>query len=304
VNIALLASILAITLGQPTPDALDLPPGVKGTCERFGGVGREADQLKDRVDFEIGQTWSRAETYQPNGSFGWTISGFSLATDDEVVTYDAMSERATRTGRSTPWNEPVPATMFSPIGWFHVIDQFKRNGASYSSSTEEGRTIHQYDLGGGQTVLRIAIDPDTGRIDSATVDYKQHEGIEASCKYLDWQPLSDGSSHPRRIEMAGFDMDSNTPFRGTILIREIEPLPASAKPSAYTFPTHAMVYDYIDNVSRNGAMEVLGPLIAANSSGGVSEGATRKRAWFIWGGVGVILLSGVAWRLGRRGHAA
>ena len=303
-NPAILAAILAIPLAQPTPESLDLPPGVKGTCERFGGVGREPDQLKDRITFEIGPTWSRTETHLPNGSFGWTLTGFSYATTDEVVTYDATRDRATRTKRSAPWNEPVPAAMFSPIGWFHVIDRLERSGASYSSNTEEGRTIHQYDMGDGQAELLIAIDPTTRRIDTVTVDYKQHEGIEASYKYLDWQPLSDGSSHPRRVEMAGFDMDSNTPFQGTILIREIEPLPASAEPSAYTLPAHAIVFDYIDNVSRNGAMEVLGPLIAADSSGGLAEGTARKRAWFIWGGVVVILLSGVAWRLGRREHAA
>ena len=304
--------VLSVVLGQPTPESLDLPPGIKGWSEQFNdsdgdGTLNNTDLPFCQDRFEIAWDWVRTEQHRYNGSFGgWTIWNFTFDRKDQSLLYNVSTFRGKRTKRLDIMGNSRSETLLSPIGWLRTLHVRKDNGEKIDVRKEGRYTVYSCDRAFNMGKLSVYVDEATKQIDKVVRDGKA-KGHSAVSEYLDWEPLPGGYHHPHRIKSYYYNPDDA--FGSTTFIREIEVLPEDAEPTPYSFPERARFVDNIDHVTRNGLMEVVGPIEPDPPSPNTTSTGLRKvlanpRNWFVWGGVGALLLAAVAWRLKQRGIIA
>jgi hypothetical protein len=306
--------VFAVTFAQPTPESLDLPRGVKGWSERYndsdadGHIDSDMPFCRDR--FEIAWNWVRNEQHLPGGGFGWGVYDFTLDTMDQSLLYNAPRFKGTLDRRLSIMGNSRAETDFSPIGWLRTLRVRKDVGEDIRVHQEGRYTVYSCNTAYNQGELSVYIDESTRQIDKATLIDHKANGNHVVFHYMDWEPLPGGYHHPRRIEMS-FKSQRAGDGGATTYIREIEALPEDAEPTPFELPERARIIDNIDHVVRNGLMEVIGPIEpdppspkTTSTRRGLRAAMANPRNWFVWGGVGALLLAAVAWRLKQRGIIA
>jgi hypothetical protein len=306
--------VFAVVLGQPTPESLDLPPGIKGWSEWYDDSDRDGnlDNPKQpfcRNYFEIAWEWVRDEQHTYNKTFGgWGIRDFTFDTMDQSLLYHAPNANGTLDRRLNITGHSRIDGQVTPISGLRTLHVRKANGEKIDVRKEGRYTVYSCNRAYNMGRLSVYIDESSKRIDKVVRDGKKR-GYASVYEYLEWESLPGGYHHPRRIK-ASYHNPKDT-FWGMTYIRELEVLPADAEPTPFELPERARIIDNIDHVTRNGLMQVIGPIEpdppspkTTSTRRGLLAAMTNPRNWFVWGGVGVLLLAAVAWRLKQRGIIA
>jgi hypothetical protein len=310
-----LVLVLALLLGQPTPESLDLPPGVKGMSEWVNdkdAFGQPTDEIFSRNYFEIAWDWVRGEQHMDEGSLGgWAIRYFDIDTMNQTLRYYTQTAKGMLDRQLSIMGHSACEMDPSPIGWLRTLHVRKANGEKIDVHKDGRHTVYSCGRAYNQGRLFVYVDESTKQIDKAVLTWKNEKDSRSVYEYLDWAPLPGGYHHPRRTVVRLSGPNPKLDISGTTFVREIEVLPEDAEPTPYSFPERARFIDNIDHVTRNGLMEVIGPIEpdppspkATSARRGLRAAMANPRNWFVWGGVGALLLAAVAWRLKQRGIIA
>jgi hypothetical protein len=151
--------------------------------------------------------------------------------------------------------------------------------------------------------LEVVVDADSRTIISASETLPSDPTTSFTFRYLDWRPFPDGTAHPWRIED---DFEAKgAKSHGVHIVQSLEVLPLASQPTPFRLPKDALIVDRIDNVQRDGDMNITGPLspITPAPSPAAEKAAAQAawRPWLIGGGVGALALAGLTRWLRSRG---
>ena len=296
---------------QPAWETISLPPGIAGKAEIYFGEEvytglaepLEPDQL---FHFEIHREWVRSEQYLRDGSFGWQLFDFTMATYDDSVIYNFKSMRGSRFNRFALYGDSRSDNWLSPTGWIRMLHVRNKLGEPIHVESKDGLTIYSWQIAGGHGTFRVSVES-SGRVVHVERLYPGSKDVQVVYEYTDWVSLGEAGEHPQTIRSviyADKNIPNDEPLYTLIRIVEMKPLTEDAEPTGYTLPIEAIITDRIDNVIRNGEGTIIGDLAEATEASTAGAGPnTPFRLSSGWlAGAGVLMLVGAAviWEVRRR----
>lgn len=306
--LATVLCVAAAAAAMTDPPDTCLPWGVRG--EAIGAAQEAPDVHLGSIRFEVSRDWVRTEQWLANGSLGYSLESFTRETSEETILYDAPRRRGDRLQVLAKRGWSRLDLELSPIGWLRVLRLQHDLGVTIEERIEGDSVIYACpmpDIPSSRFGLELCVDRTARTIVSAKVSLPSDSDYSFTYRYLDWREFPDGTAHPWRIEV-DLRLPEGRRANELYIVQSLELLSASTGPTPFKLPKDAVIVDSIDNVQRDGEMNIVGPLVPVStpSSQASQQAATQRvlRPWLIGGGIGVLALAAVAWRLRSRGIVA
>lgn len=320
--VLLAACVLPLAaVAQPAWNTVTLPHGITGKAERFFGeevyTGEAEPQTPDQREFfEIHREWVRSELYEVEGGFGWVLRDFTMDTYDDSITYNIKSMRGSRMNRLALYGNSR-SDGISPISWIRMLYVRSTLGEPVHVESSGSHTIYTCQAGGGYGKFRVFVDS-SGRVVRAEELFPGSTDIQSVYEYQDWISLGSAGEHPQTIRSVIYrskqvykikdfipDPSLQEPLYTVTKILEMKPLTEDAEPTGYTLPADAIIHDYIDEVLRDGNMNIIGEF-PKESWGGTNTAASESppfrlsSGWLAGAGVLMLVSAAVIWEVRRR----
>ena len=304
-KLTLIACSVCQLTAQPAWDDLALPPGATGEIISYNGNQQEVPF--DKILFSVSRNWVRSIQYIYQNDLGWSMFDFTQDTFDKSVLYHPDSLRGTIDTRLDIMGYSRADLGAGPIGWIRTLHVLADQGQTIKSTQVNGQTVYSANMALEQGVLRVFVDSQ-GRVPRVELDNPETPKLDAVYTYDNWQPIgTNGKLYPHTIHSLLIP-PSGPPSKQTGILKSIKPLPLDADPPPLKFPKNALFADNIEHVTRNGAMEVTGKLVATSPTQSTNPAAlTRstllglsKRTWLVVLAVALFVLAAIVREVRRR----
>lgn len=283
---------------QPSTDhsTSRIPWGVRGELLVSAPNAPEVAVAKCR--FEISRDWVRCDRWFSNGSLGWTFQDFTFDTAKELIGFDGPTRRGVRARMLADRGISRTDPEMSPICWVRIIEAQKAAGVRVEES-RIGETL-VLTLPSPERLFTIEATIDRGELARVVRTDDASKERRSEWRYLDWREFPDGTRHPWRIE-ADHTLPGPSVAKELNLIQKLEPIGPGTAPSPYELPADIVIVDYIDNVQRDGRMNITGRIDPPSTQRAVSAASgAQTRGWLVGGGMASLLGAAVVWNIRRR----
>lgn len=257
-----------------------------------------ADPGDDRYQSvtEYGPGWMLMRNIEHDGIVGDVTLSVLVDNGSEYRTYAPLDRRGVRSpSRLESGNTAVLEGMSSPIGWVRWI---RADTSECRVTVSDSRVVLQ------SPNRKINFSRDPVRVLEAS-SLNPDGSLKSRTIYSEYHTLDNGTELPMRIDYSIRRNGEVTTDR-TYRVIEIEMLdPARAAPELPVFPADAIVMDAFEGRTYwQGTGETVpkGPPPGAVAPSKATAAALSPRdEWLIGGGVGVLILAGMVWRIKRGG---
>jgi len=245
-----------------------------------------------KIEFAVGPEWYDAAQLFKEGDSGWVPRTYAHLTAESGQYFEFSSNRCVlgrgldrvAMGAAEPW--------ISVRGWLRSVRFAQRQGQKIDILSDRIIIVDPRQ--------RVEIEHDERmRVTAATVLGADGARL-ARDEYSEWQPLGEGTAHPRRVVDLRY-REGGRADEIHITLSDMVVVDDSAPPTPRTLPADAIYLDELRGEMRQ-AGKIIGPWPppAAGAAGTALGSWLSSRTVTIAAGIGLLLLAGLIFQFKRR----